>query len=180
MLNRSIVHKCGHIESHSFEPSLFDRISKEEMERRLGELAQQCCKNCMNKDRSDVPGANVMSDERTTLSDIREMVKKFVNDREWARYHNPKDLAIAIAVEASELLEHFQWIPDKELGEKVGDAEKIVKLEGELADIVIYCLIFADALRIDIAKAVEDKVRLNAVRHPSSLEKGDYTNLSNI
>jgi NTP pyrophosphatase (non-canonical NTP hydrolase) len=150
------------------------------MERRLGELAQQPCKNCMSKDRGDVPGANVMSDERTTLSDIREMVKKFVNDREWARYHNPKDLAIAIAVEASELLEHFKGVTDKESGETMGDAEKIVKLEEELADIVIYCLIFADALRIDIAKAVEDKIRLNAVRHPASLEEGDYTNLSNI
>jgi NTP pyrophosphatase (non-canonical NTP hydrolase) len=150
------------------------------MERRLEELAQQPCKNCTNRDRGDVPGANEISDERITLSDIRGIVKRFVNDTEWARYRNPRDLAIAIAEEAAELLEHFQAVPDKGHGETVGDAEKRAKLEGDLADIVICCLIFADALSIDIAKAVEDKVRPSAVQPPSKLEKGDYTNLSNI
>jgi hypothetical protein len=116
MLNRSIVHNCGHIETHSFEPSQFGRVSREELERRISELAQQPCKNCQNKGQSDVPGDNLMSDEKTTLIDLRDMVKKFVNDREWGQYHNPKDVAVAISLEASELLEHFLWVPDKESG----------------------------------------------------------------
>lgn len=173
MLNRSIAHKCGHIEAHSFEANLFDRVPKAEIERRLNDLAQQPCKNCMNKGQSEHPGANKMSDEKTTLIDLRDMVKKFVNDREWSRYHNPKDVAIAVAVEASELLEHFQWVPDKESGKIAKETEKLLKLEEELADIIIYCLSFANVLHIDVAKAVEDKVRLNAIRYPVALVKDD-------
>ena len=180
MLNRSIAHKCGHIETHLFEANQFGRVSKEEIERRINELAQQPCKNCKNKGRSDVPGANMMSDEKTTLIDLREMVKNFVNDREWAQYHNPKDVAVAISLEASELLEHFLWIPDKESVAIAKDTEKLLKLEGELADIIIYCLIFANSLRIDVAKAVEDKVRLNAIRYPVTLVKDDDTKPSGI
>jgi len=90
MLNRSIAHKCGHIEAHSFEANLFDRVPKAEIERRIDDLAQQPCKNCMNKGQSDVPGANKMSDDKTTLIDLRDMVKKFVNDREWSRYIIPR------------------------------------------------------------------------------------------
>jgi len=181
MLNRSIVHKCGHIETHSFEASQFGRISKAEIERRINDLAQQLCKNCREKGQGDIlPGANIMSDEKTTLIDLRDMIKKFVNEREWARYHNLKDVAIAIAVEAAELLEHFQWVPDKESGAIARDAEKLLKLEGELADIIIYCLVFANVLRIDVAKAVEDKVRMNAIRYPVILVKGEDTKLSDV
>ena len=180
MLNRSIVHKCGHIEAHSFEANLFDRVSKAEIECRINDLAQLPCKNCMNKGQSDVPGANMMSDEKTTLIDLRDMVKKFVNDREWSQYHNPKDVAVAISLEASELLEHFLWVPDKESGAIAKETEKLVKLGEELADIIIYCLSFANVLRIDVAKAVEDKVRLNAIRYPVTPVKVDDIKLSDI
>ena len=180
MLNRSIVHICDHIEAHSFEPSQFGRVSKEEIERRLNDLAQQPCKNCKNKGQSDVPGANMMSDEKATLIDLRDMVKKFVNDREWAQYHNPKDVAVAISLEASELLEHFLWVSDKESGAIAKETEKRLKLEEELADIIIYCLSFANVLCIDVAKAVEDKVRLNAIRYPVTLVKDDDTKPSGI
>ena len=180
MLNRSIAHKCGHIEAHSFEPNQFGRVSREEIERRLNDLAQQPCKNCQNKGQSNVPGDNLMSDEKTTLIDLRDMVKKFVNDREWGQYHNPKDVAVAISLEASELLEHFLWVTDKESGAIAKEAEKRLKLEEELADIIIYCLSFANVLHIDVAKAVEDKVRLNAIRYPVTLIKDDDTKLSGI
>jgi dCTP diphosphatase len=180
MPNRSIAHKCGHIEAHSFEPSQFGRVSREELECRISELAQQPCKNCLNKGQSDVPGDNLMSDEKTTIIDLRDMVKKFVNEREWGQYHNPKDVAVAISLEASELLEHFLWVPDKESGAIDREAEKRLKLEEELADIIIYCLCFANVLRIDVAKAVEDKVRLNAIRYPVTLVKDDDTKSSGI
>ncbi|MFA5375033.1 MAG: nucleotide pyrophosphohydrolase [Dehalococcoidia bacterium] len=181
MLNRSIAHKCGHIEAHSFESGQFGRVSKEEIERRINDLAQQPCRNCREKGLSDVlPGDNLMSDEKTTLIDLRDMVKKFVNDREWNQYHNPKDVAIAISLESSELLEHFLWVPDRESGAIAKETEKLVKLEEELADIIIYCLSFANVLKIDVAKAVEDKVRLNAIRYPVTLEKSDDTKPSDF
>ena len=180
MLNRSIVHKCGHIEAHSFEPSQFGRISKEEIERRINDLAQLPCKNCREKGQSGIPGDTLMSDEKTTLIDLRDMVKKFVNDREWSQYHNPKDVAVAISLEASELLEHFLWVPDKESGAIAKEAEKRLKLEEELADIIIYCLSFANVLKIDVAKAVEDKIRLNAIRYPVELAKVDDAKPSDV
>jgi NTP pyrophosphatase (non-canonical NTP hydrolase) len=180
MLNRSIVHTCGHIEWHSFESGIFGRVSRDEIERRFSELAQQPCKNCMNRDGGDIPGASLVSDASADMSGIKDIVKRFVSNREWDRYRNPGDVAVAIAEEASELLEHFQRVSDSEQGGTAVDAEKRAKLEGDLADLFICCLIFADALGIDIAKALEDRVRQNATGKPSNLEKGDYTNLSNI
>ena len=180
MLNRSIAHVCGHVETHSFEPSLFSRVSKKEIERRFSELAQQPCKSCVNGERGDVSGAGVVSDDRTTLLDIMSKVKKLGNESEVARHRRPKDVAIAISVEASELLEHFQWVPEKESGDTMGSAEKNAKLGADLADIIIYCLIFADALKIDVAKAIEDKISLIPAQTTANTEKGDYTNLSNI
>lgn len=180
MLNRSIAHICGHVETHSYEPSMFGRVSRKEIDRRLNELAQQPCKNCMNSDRGDVSGANVVSDDRTTLLDIRIKAKKIGKESEDARYRRPKDVAIAISVEASELLEHFQWLSDKESGDTMGSAEKNAKLGADLADIIIYCLIFADALKIDVAKAIEEKVSLVPPQAPANPDKGDYMNLSNL
>ncbi|MFA5367002.1 MAG: MazG-like family protein [Dehalococcoidia bacterium] len=178
MLNRSIVHTCGHIEWHSFESGIFGRVPRDEIERRFSELAQQPCKSCASGGSSAASGS--ISDESAAMSDIRDMVKAFVNRREWDRYRNPRDVAVAMAEEASELLEHVQEGTGGEQGGVDGDAEKKAKLEGDLADLFICCLIFADALGIDVARAVEDKLRQNVTGKPSNLEKGDYTNLSNI
>ncbi|MFA5055166.1 MAG: hypothetical protein WC562_03200 [Dehalococcoidia bacterium] len=178
MLNRSIVHTCGHIEWHSFESGIFGRVSRDEIERRFSELAQQPCKSCASSGSSDTFGS--ISDESAAMSDIRDMVKSFVSNREWDRYRNPGDVAVAIAEEASELLEQFQRVSEGEQGGTDVDAENRAKLEGDLADLFICCLIFADALGIDIARAVEDRARLNSARPATSPEKGDYTNLSNI
>jgi hypothetical protein len=177
MLNRSIVHQCGHVETHSFEPGMFDRVSKAEIERRWDELAKQPCRSCKDRGRSDAPGAHAISDEESTVSDVRGMVRRYVNTAEGARYRNQGDVAAAIAAGASEFLEHYKSVTDVESEEKAGES---VEMQADLAELITCCLVFANDLHMDIAKAVEEKVRPDVPRPPARLEKGDYTNMSNI
>lgn len=103
-------------------------------------------------------------DDKTTLEDLKQQVRKFRDDRDWNKHHQPKNLAISIAIEAGELLEHFQWdnLP-------TGDRES---MEHELADIIIYCLFFADQTNVDIASAVKRKLDIINKKYPADLFKG--------
>lgn len=99
----------------------------------------------------------------------------FRDNRDWAQFHNPKDLAISISLEASELLEVFQW-SGSDL-EATGEANRIRE---ELADVAIYCIYMADALGIDLASAVSDKIDANGRKYPADKARGSarkYTEL---
>jgi len=78
---------------------------------------------------------NELSDTTATIALLKKRIQKFVEDREWGKYHNSKDLAISIAIEASELLELFQWVREKDIEALLKDAGKFTMLEDELADI---------------------------------------------
>ncbi|WP_215144528.1 nucleotide pyrophosphohydrolase [Exiguobacterium qingdaonense] len=93
---------------------------------------------------------------------LMDEVIKFRDERDWASYHNPKDLALSLSLEASELLEVFQWVSSEEALET-----KKTEMEEELADVLIYALTFAHAAGIDVSKAIEDKLEKNAVKYPS-------------
>ena len=85
----------------------------------------------------------------------------FREDRDWSQFHNPKDLALSICLEAAELLEVFQWSgADLEVASKAGKARE------ELADVAIYCIYMADRLGVDLADAVSDKIDANGERYP--------------
>lgn len=104
-----------------------------------------------------------------------QAVRAFRDERDWKRFHNPKDLAISVSLEASELLELFQWS-----GGAVDVPEKRGRMAEELADVLIYALLFADAAGIDADEAVREKLRLNAARYPAELARGSsakYTEL---
>ena len=88
-----------------------------------------------------------MNDKTATIQKLKDLVEKFRKERNWGKHHSSKNLAVSIAIEAAELLEHFQWDDYKE--------ENEAELESELADIVIYCLYFAVSNNIDVSKAVE-------------------------
>jgi NTP pyrophosphatase (non-canonical NTP hydrolase) len=92
---------------------------------------------------------------------IINKIIKFRDDRNWSQFHNPKDLAISISIEANELLELFQWNSSKETVEN-----KFPELQDELADIMIYCILMADKLDIDLEKAVERKLDKNKEKYP--------------
>ena len=104
-----------------------------------------------------------------------DMVLKFRDDRNWRQFHNPKDLAISISLEAAELLEVFQWS-----GEDLDCAEKRDKVREELADVVNYCILMADACGLDLDEIVREKVRRNAEKYPVEKafgNKAKYTEL---
>ncbi|MCK4403041.1 MAG: nucleotide pyrophosphohydrolase [Dehalococcoidia bacterium] len=117
---------------------------------------------------------NELSDTTTTILRLKKRVQKFVEDREWGKYHNSKDLAISITIEASELLELFQWIREKDLEELLKDADKFTRLEEELADIIILCFNLANTTDIDISRAVMKKMEKNEAKYPVELVKGNY------
>jgi len=110
--------------------------------------------------------AYVNTDSQTTFSELREKVAEFVAARNWQPYHNPKNLAMSIAIEAAELQEHFQWLTIEESLKYVHTLEQRLDVADELADILIYCLSFANASDIDVSDAILKKLARNEHRFP--------------
>ncbi len=112
------------------------------------------------------------------IEKLKEQIRKFRDDRDWKQFHNPKDMAISIAIEAGELLEEFQW------KDKVGVEQKVKeerhKIEDEMADIYIYLLEMSDVLGIDLIGAAKKKMTKNELKYPVEKAKGNakkYTEL---
>lgn len=109
------------------------------------------------------------------MQDTINEVLKFRDDRDWKQFHNPKDLAISISLEAAELLEVFQWS-----AEDVVCENKLNKIREELADVVNYCILMADACGLDLDEIVHEKVQLNNEKYPVEKAFGNkekYTEL---
>ena len=112
---------------------------------------------------------------KITFEEAAAKAIEFRNDRDWKQFHNPKDLAISVSLEASELLELFQWS-----GADLEAARKKPEMAEELADVMIYCIYMADALNIDIPEAIRNKIDKNAAKYPVEKAKGNskkYTEL---
>jgi NTP pyrophosphatase (non-canonical NTP hydrolase) len=112
------------------------------------------------------------------LIEIRDRLRVFATERDWDQFHTPKNLAIALSVEAAELLEHFQWLSPEEEG-KLG-REKLTEIRLELADVLLYLVRLADRLGIDLGAAAVEKIALNAQKYPVERAKGSakkYTEL---
>ena len=99
-------------------------------------------------------------------------LKAFADARDWEKFHTPKNLASSIVVEASELLEIFQWSRGQEGWHEIDDPKLRERVEEELADVLIYVLRFADLAKIDLNKAMERKIASNAVKYPPQKSKG--------
>lgn len=115
----------------------------------------------------------MQSDETTTIRELRDLVEAFIDEREWFQFHSPKDTSMAIAVEASELLEKFLWVDTKASCDEVNKNRE--EIEQELADVVITAINFARSAHIDIAGAVYKKMELNAHKYPVAKAKGRST-----
>jgi NTP pyrophosphatase (non-canonical NTP hydrolase) len=108
------------------------------------------------------------------------LLRKFRDDRDWKQFHNPKDLAAAIAIEAGELQEHFLWKTRDEVAADLAAAGKRQEVVDELADVLICALLLADCLGVDIDEAVRAKTAANARKYPVSKARGTarkYTEL---
>jgi NTP pyrophosphatase (non-canonical NTP hydrolase) len=118
-----------------------------------------------------------MSDAATTLEELREAVRSFVRERDWERFHSPKNLSMALAAEAAELMEHFLWDSSEQSRARAMGNEEVAD---ELADIVIYALEFANITGIDLTAAIRAKMGKNAVKYPVEKARGKalkYTDL---
>ena len=106
----------------------------------------------------------------TDFDRIRKQVRQFVVEREWDRFHSPKNLSMALIVEAAEMVEHFQWLTEEQSCNL--SPEKLAEVELELADIQIYLLSLAEKLQLDVITAVEKKLALNAEKYPADKVRG--------
>lgn len=104
---------------------------------------------------------------------LTEKIIKFRDERDWKQFHNHKDVALSLVLEATELLEHFQWKSPAEV-EKHGEANK-AEIADELADVAIYLYELADNLGINIADAINNKLEKNAKKYPVEKSKGRHT-----
>lgn len=121
-----------------------------------------------------------LSDSATTLADIKTRVLAFVRERDWEQFHSPKNLSMALAAEAGELMEHFLWATPEQSRAVVADPAKRTKIADELADVVIYALEFANITGLDVAAAIEAKMAANAKKYPVEKARGradKYTEL---
>ncbi len=112
------------------------------------------------------------------LKDLQNIVIRFRDERDWKKFHNPKDLAVSISIEAGELLEHFQWVGEGEVWKVAENKKK--EIAEEMADILIYLLYLADAIGIDMEEEFHRKVKKNAEKYPVEKAKGvakKYTEL---
>lgn len=122
-----------------------------------------------------------LKDATATLGEIKARVLAFAHERDWEQFHAPKNLSMALAAEAGELMEHFLWdTPEASKVRATDDPARRAKIEEELADVVIYALEFANMTGIDVAAAIERKMAQNAAKYPVAKARGrsaKYTEL---
>jgi NTP pyrophosphatase (non-canonical NTP hydrolase) len=121
-----------------------------------------------------------LTDSTATVAELKDRVLAFVRERDWEQFHAPKNLSMALAAEAGELMEHFLWATPEQSREIAQSAAKRTKIAEELADVVIYALEFANATQLDVAAIIEAKMAANAKKYPVEKAKGrsdKYTDL---
>ncbi|HXN35654.1 MAG TPA: nucleotide pyrophosphohydrolase [Opitutaceae bacterium] len=121
-----------------------------------------------------------LSDSATTVSELKNRVLAFARERDWEQFHAPKNLSMALAAEAGELMEHFLWATPEESRAVARDPAGRGRIGEELADIVIYALEFANATGLDVAACIESKIEANARKYPVAKARGrsaKYTEL---
>lgn len=112
-------------------------------------------------------------DDQTTVGALRTAVHQFMDARDWHQYHSPKNLSMSIAIEAAEIMEHFQWYTTAQSVALVQDAAKRAEVADELADVLIYCLSFANNAGIDVSDAIMRKLTRNETRFPVERVRGN-------
>ena len=105
------------------------------------------------------------------IEEIRRRLSGFASERNWDQFHTPKNLSMALSVEAAELLEIFQWLTDEQSKQIVNNEKEMALVKQEIADVFIYLIRLADKLGVDIEKAVLDKIEQNEKKYPVELAK---------
>ncbi|MBU0899021.1 MAG: nucleotide pyrophosphohydrolase [Nanoarchaeota archaeon] len=109
-------------------------------------------------------------DKVTKVDELKNTIHNFNKQREWHKYHNPKNLSVSIAIEVAELMQHFQWLKEEDIENEIQqNQEKFTEIKEEIADVLIYCLCFANHLDIDITEAILNKIEKNSLKYPNSI-----------
>ena len=116
----------------------------------------------------------VIDDQQTTLDELRQVIADFVAERDWGQFHDPKNLSMSLAIEAAELMEHFQWTPSGESRQIVEDEIQREAIEDEMADVLCYLLALANQLDVDLTKATLRKMDKNRRKYPADEYRGRY------
>lgn len=116
----------------------------------------------------------VVQDSSSTVAELKELVGNFVAERQWEPFHDAKNLSASIAIEAAELMEHFQWLRSEQLEAVKEDSGKMAEIREEVADIAAYLFSFASAMEIDLSAALADKMKKNATKYPKEEYRGRF------
>lgn len=125
-------------------------------------------------DRASDVIAMMGTDAVTTVAELRRLVADFVAERDWSQFHSPKNVSMALSIEAAELMEHFQWLTTDESRRLADDSARLAEVAEELADVIGYSLALANELGIDIATSIRSKMIKNAAKYPAEQYRGRY------
>jgi dCTP diphosphatase len=114
------------------------------------------------------------SDSTTTVAELRKLIADFVAERDWSQFHAPKNVSMALAIEAAELMEHFQWLTTEDSRSLANEPEKLAEVAEELADVIGYSFALANELGIDVSSAIRAKMVKNAEKYPADKYRGRY------
>ncbi len=124
-----------------------------------------------------------LNDTSTTVSQLKAQIKEFVHERDWDQFHLPKDLAIGLAIEASEVLEHFRFRSNEEIKQRLTDPAFRQDLGHELADVLYFTLLMCANLDMDASQMLDEKLALSRQRYPIDQARGrnlKYTELEHV
>jgi NTP pyrophosphatase (non-canonical NTP hydrolase) len=113
-----------------------------------------------------------MPDQTTTVGMLREVMSRFVAERQWEPFHSPKNLAMALAVEAAELMEHFLWIDNAEARQQMQEPARLAPVADEIADVFGVCLSLCNVLGLDLSDAFLSKMSRNELKYPVEKARG--------
>ena len=113
-----------------------------------------------------------------SMDSLRLALRQFAAERDWDQFHSPKNLAIALSIEASELLEHFQWMAETD--SNLLSPEKLEQVRNEMADVLIYLVRIADKLGVDLLEASSKKLEVNAKKYPVEKARGSAKKYTDI
>ena len=117
-------------------------------------------------------------DDKVTVASLKELVKKFVQERDWEQFHSPKNVSMGLAIEAAELMELFLYSDEQDSYKRVVDKRQ--DIEDELADVLHWVLIFSYRNDIDLSSALENKLKKNAQKYPVEKSKGNYAKYTKL
>lgn len=117
--------------------------------------------------------------KNSNLDFLNERIKIFVAERDWDKFHSPKNLAMALSGEVGELISHFQWLSEQESYLK-HDEKKFMEVKEEIADVFLYLMMLSNKLGVDIVSIAMDKIDKNEIKYPVSLSRGKATKYSDF